>query len=707
MKKLLFTLVSACMLTAVFSQVGSLDPTYGDNGIKVIVPPVPPPTGPPLKTYPADEGGYYAIFHDCIVKYLKDGTVDVMYGNSGFVVFSKSINKSFDLEGTVRQADGRITVVGNAGDGIDIIRYHADGTLDFYEKFGNYGELEFYSKYVETVTLQDDKVVITGTQQQFHPNFLLYFVYVLYPTGGIEDLSPDYRFFTTDFSIIDGNEHFIYEGWLTNPHPPITYILGGTNTSFFVGPIEYSEDVYEEEGLIIHNFTIDNNYTPPVFPDDVYTPVFTSVRKVVLSPVLNPATGSQDFLVTVYKDDGMVDESFGNKGSVQIDFGGEDVPTAFIWQGTKLIVGGNSTDPATGKTSFAIVRLNSNGTPDPLFDGDGKQLTYREGLFFNLQRLAIQDNGKTNRLLAVGENVIAAYILDEAEAFTLSCPAGIIVPTDAGTCTAVVNGLDPVVTPAGAEVTYTLSGATVGSGTGTVSGKIFNQGQTTVTYTLTGDPAQTCSFTVTVKDEEAPVISNLSTNVTTIWPPNHKMVDVWVGYTLNDNCGATSALTVSSNEPQTSADPEDKSPDWIVLDAHRVQLRAERLGSGTGRIYTITLTATDPSGNATQQSIAVTVPKSKGKNGNPAVRLGNEVVVKELLVSVLPNPSASHFNLVLQSKNQKAITLRVLDALGRVVETRSNLGAGTIQLGSYYKAGVYQVEVMQGNERVAVSLVKL
>ena len=45
---------------------------------------------------------------------------------------------------------------------------------------------------------------------------------------------------------------------------------------------------------------------------------------------------------------------------------------------------------------------------------------------------------------------------------------------------------------------YTLSGATTATGSGTASGLSFNGGITTVTYVLTGSPSVNCFFTVTV-----------------------------------------------------------------------------------------------------------------------------------------------------------------------------------------------------------------
>ena len=53
------------------------------------------------------------------------------------------------------------------------------------------------------------------------------------------------------------------------------------------------------------------------------------------------------------------------------------------------------------------------------------------------------------------------------------------------------------------------------------------------------------------------------------------------------------------------------SPDWVVVDARRLQLRAERSGTGTGRVYTLTVTCGDASGNLATRQLAVTVPKNQ------------------------------------------------------------------------------------------------
>jgi hypothetical protein len=115
---------------------------------------------------------------------------------------------------------------------------------------------------------------------------------------------------------------------------------------------------------------------------------------------------------------------------------------------------------------------------------------------------------------------------------------------------------------------------------------------------------------VTVSDTESPTISGLAVDKTSIWSPDHKMIPVVVSYGASDNSGSVSAhLTVSSDEPIDGLGDGDMAPDWQILDDHNVLLRAERSGMRNGRTYTITVVATDPSGNVSTSAVTVKVPK--------------------------------------------------------------------------------------------------
>jgi hypothetical protein len=91
------------------------------------------------------------------------------------------------------------------------------------------------------------------------------------------------------------------------------------------------------------------------------------------------------------------------------------------------------------------------------------------------------------------------------------------------------------------------------------------------------------------------------------------MVDETVSYTATDICdpSPTCSLAVASDEPVNGVGDGNTAPDWIVLDAHHLQLRRERAGGGDGRTYTIIVTCGDDDGNVSTEHIQVTVPHDR------------------------------------------------------------------------------------------------
>lgn len=163
--------------------------------------------------------------------------------------------------------------------------------------------------------------------------------------------------------------------------------------------------------------------------------------------------------------------------------------------------------------------------------------------------------------------------------------------------------------PDGDALTYQWSEGAVTLGTGSTLNVNLPMGSHAITLTVTDPGGQTAQDTVSINvvDTTAPIISGASANPSSLWPPNHKMRDVTISYNSADMCnsgtGATCAITVSSNEPTTASDP-----DWVIVDAHHIRLRAERAGNGNGRTYTITITCTDAAGNTSRKTLNVQVP---------------------------------------------------------------------------------------------------
>lgn len=120
---------------------------------------------------------------------------------------------------------------------------------------------------------------------------------------------------------------------------------------------------------------------------------------------------------------------------------------------------------------------------------------------------------------------------------------------------------------------------------------------------------------ITVEDTIAPEIVSASASPKVLWPPNHKMVTVNLEAEVKDACGDTSwkVLSVKSSQPNNGKGDGNTDTDFKILDNHTVSLRAERSGNDKeGRVYTITLQATDDAGNTSERkTVMVTVPHDK------------------------------------------------------------------------------------------------
>ena len=131
------------------------------------------------------------------------------------------------------------------------------------------------------------------------------------------------------------------------------------------------------------------------------------------------------------------------------------------------------------------------------------------------------------------------------------------------------------------------------------------------------------SATVTIMAvNPLPAIGPLTASPNSLWPPNHKMVGVAVDYSVTDSCGPVtcSPLGVTSNEPVNGTGDGNTSPDWGTFDDHHVQLRAERAGGGSGRIYTVTATCENTLRLSSGRSTAVWVPHDSSGDVGPGVK---------------------------------------------------------------------------------------
>ena len=290
---------------------------------------------------------------------------------------------------------------------------------------------------------------------------------------------------------------------------------------------------------------------------------------------------------------------------------------------------------------------------------------------------------------------------------SISCPNDTTVSSGTDSCSRTVAFTQATATGTPTPAISYRIGTTV-----ITSPHEFPVGTTTVIATaINGGGFDSCSFTVTVNDTQGPTISNMSATPNSLWPPNHKLKDVVISYDKTDNCPGviTCVLTVTSDEAVNGWGDGNTSPDWIVIDDHNVKLRAERSGRGDGRVYTVTTTCTDQAGNSSQSSTTVTVAHDQGNVKARTMIYGTDQSPRGLSVIATPNPSRNYFTLHIETDNNTdKMNVIVSDVLGRIVESRKNLsGTQTLRIGNNLKAGIYFVELRQGNETQFMKLLKL
>ena len=172
----------------------------------------------------------------------------------------------------------------------------------------------------------------------------------------------------------------------------------------------------------------------------------------------------------------------------------------------------------------------------------------------------------------------------------------------AGASTASPTFTAPEVTVGGALLTFKLTA---------------NDGQ------INSSVADTVHINVqNVNDPPVCTLAQASPNL--LWPPNHTMTQVSItGITDPGNSALTITYTsVKQDEPINGLGDGDTSPDAIES-GNKILLRAERAGTGNGRVYVVQFTAADPTGAQCSGTVRVSVPHNKKDTAGEGPQLYN------------------------------------------------------------------------------------
>lgn len=293
-------------------------------------------------------------------------------------------------------ADGKTIVAGRSystGWDFAIAKYNANGTIDTTFGISGKNVVDFSNRIdlVNGMAMQSNgKIVVVGETSLLNNNAAADFAVTRFNANGSRDITFGLLSkVTTDFAGLGDAARKVAvqtDGKIV--------VVGRAFSS--AGNSGFAIARYNSNGTLDTNFSGDGK---AVFPTaNGYS------NDVLIQPdgkILLVGSGNYNFEVRRLLANGLPDHSFGVLGKAAVDFGGNDIAYSVGLQSDGKIVLGGSVQPVIGElNNSGLARLNSNGTLDTAFDGDGKitiNLNPADNDYF--ADLLIKSNGE---ILAIG-----------------------------------------------------------------------------------------------------------------------------------------------------------------------------------------------------------------------------------------------------------------------------------------------------------------
>jgi uncharacterized delta-60 repeat protein len=326
------------------------------------------------------------------------GDLDSTFGTGGLVTTSLNdyeIGKSIAI-----QPDGKILVAGDSYNGVDfdfaLARYETDGTLDL--TFGNSGwvtttfgtETEFT---LEILVQPDGKILVAGVAQM--GSNLNDFALARYESNGSLDMTfGSGGLVTTHFGVAGDSAY----GLALQPDGKIVLVGRADNGS--------DDDLalarYEADGSLDITFGSGGLVTTDFdgFDDEGESVVLQEDGKILVAGTSGNGPILKDFALARYESDGSLDMTFGSGGLVTTDFfgGGDYGQSIALRPGGKIVVGGFAGN------RYALAQYEMNGSLDGAFSNDGKATASYNNSSHYGRDIAIQSDGKVVIAGQIGSN---------------------------------------------------------------------------------------------------------------------------------------------------------------------------------------------------------------------------------------------------------------------------------------------------------------
>ena len=557
------------------------------------------------------------------------------------------------------------------------------------------------------------------------------------------------------------------------PAPTITYSLTGATTgsgngdgsgSFFnVGVTNVTVIATNACGTASCSFTVTINDTQnPTLTCPA--PVTVSCASAVPTPDINDVTGVSDncagTVTITWQGDAISNQTCANRYTITRTYRATDVAGNFA-ECTQIITVNDQTPPVLTCPAPVTVSCASAVPAPNIAAVTGVSDNCAGTVTITWQGDAISNQTCANRYTITrtyratdvcGNFAECTQIItvNDQTAPVITCPTPITVTTPVGSCTAVVTFAVTATDNCAGPVTITSSPA---------SGSIFPIGITTVTSTATDvcGNSSTCTFTITVKDAQLPVITQ---------QPQNMAVCVGTSATFS----VTAITSPSANGPLNYQWQSWNGSAWVnisgaTISTYTISNAALSMNTNSFRVQVIGLCTTVTSGFATlyvnplpivsistsrspvllpTHTLTLTAVVSPGggtfqwfKNGiaingatgstlgvltvsdagtykvrytdqNGCITVSADLVVSALqsnLVFIYPNPNNGLFHVRFYNSANEQVTISVFSSNGALAYRKVMTGNLPytdleINLGGRVAAGIYTVEVRGNNGKL-------
>ncbi len=221
---------------------------------------------------------------------------------------------------------------------------------------------------------------------------------------------------------------------------------------------------------------------------------------------------------------------------------------------------------------------------------------------------------------------------------------------------------------------------------------------------------------VVAQVNEAPDCAHAAASVEMLWPPDGRMVPVDIVGVADADGDPVSCriLSIMQDEPVSGPGSGSHAADARGVGSATAHLRAERAGSGNGRVYTILYQADDGRGGVCDGRLTVCVPHDMGQGrrcANDGELFDSTLGDSGLDTDNYPNPFNPSTTIRYNVPEFSPVRLVIYDALGRRVRTlvaaSQEAGPHTAgwdgrdELGRSSPSGIYVYHLIAGAHEVS------